>query len=311
MILSFLVIGCWENNTRENKPVDNVKNDVNTSREADKKQDTSKLEEVQKDEADQIEELIKNYEENLIQAINNNNFSLVEPYLVKDSPLYKSQKKLVNDLYLKGIKEKLISYEIAGFSYEPNNVFKIQVVETIAIKYPQKDETRNEYQWIYTANKAGNAIKLSQIEKWKDYDDWIKTMESSVKADGYYYSELIYNGYDTALIQKLNNDSSVLDEILENKKVKEKHDTLIKDLKSKGDAFEIIKSEVLEDTWTENSNSSTNKAKKRLELSYMDKDSNKKKLDLTFTLTVTEYRTGFRNFYGYAKVIDIEDIKIN
>lgn len=117
-----------------------------------------------------VEEVISNYEELLINAINENDFSKIENLLVPNSNLYISQKKLVPDLYKKNIKEKLINFEIAKIEdLSKNGVYKVYVIEKIAIKYPDKqDYETKEFNWIYDVIYYNNNSKvgISNIEKW-------------------------------------------------------------------------------------------------------------------------------------------------
>lgn len=115
-----------------------------------------------------IESLVSSYEKSIIEAINSNSFSKVEPYLLKNSNLYNSQKKLVPDLYKKNTKEKLIKYEIYAIDKNSNNnEYRVYVLEDIAIKYAGKDYVNKKYSWYYTVkvDNSGN-YKLSDIYKW-------------------------------------------------------------------------------------------------------------------------------------------------
>lgn len=86
-----------------------------------------------------IELLIKNYEHSLVEAINKNQFKLVESHLTPGSPLYKSQQKLVANLFKRGIKEKLINFRVEQVkSTENKDTFKAYVFEEIGIKHPDK-----------------------------------------------------------------------------------------------------------------------------------------------------------------------------
>lgn len=116
-----------------------------------------------------FEELMNSYENLLIDAINNDRFSSIACLLVPESKLYNAQKKLVSDLFRKGIKEKLISYSIEDI--RPTNdegVFKIYVYEKVGIRYPDTNHfVTKQFYWIYTVIVNDNLYRLSDIEKWK------------------------------------------------------------------------------------------------------------------------------------------------
>jgi uncharacterized membrane protein YvbJ len=115
-----------------------------------------------------VEALLAGYETMLIEAINENDFSRVEKYLLKDSELYQSQKKLVSDLYNRGIKEKLISYNVLEINSDNDEEYEVYVDEEISLKYPDSDKwvTKN-YSWVYTASyDADNRLGLKEIKAW-------------------------------------------------------------------------------------------------------------------------------------------------
>lgn len=112
---------------------------------------------------------LKAYESGIVDAINLNSFSKVEGTLVKGSSLYNSQKWLVNNLYKKGIKEKLMKYEAYMVSYDyANKVYRIFVLEDVAVKYPGKSYVTSRYNWCYTAvyDEKTGTVRLSNIVKW-------------------------------------------------------------------------------------------------------------------------------------------------
>ena len=116
----------------------------------------------------QIESLMGSYEQNLISAVNNNTFSIVEPFLLKGSNLYNSQKKLVSNLFGKNIKEKLGKYEIYAIEkVDDSNTYRVYVLEEIAVKYSGKDFVNNKYSWCYIVKPDKDSkYKLSDIVKW-------------------------------------------------------------------------------------------------------------------------------------------------
>jgi len=117
----------------------------------------------------QIQSAIKGYENNIVTAINNNDFAVVEPYLVKDSNLYKSQEDLIPNLSKQGIKEKLVEYYIKEVKEQPDTrKVKVYVEESIAIQYPGNDYSTKQFSYIYTLVPSDDSLeyKLSDIEKW-------------------------------------------------------------------------------------------------------------------------------------------------
>ncbi len=116
----------------------------------------------------EIENTINLYELNIITAINNNKFTSVEPYLLKGSSLYNSQKKLVSSLYKKNTREKLVNYEIYAIEQvNDSSTYRVYVLEEIGVKYSGKDYVNNKYSWCYTVTlDTDSKFKLSDILKW-------------------------------------------------------------------------------------------------------------------------------------------------
>ena len=116
-----------------------------------------------------IRELIKSYEHSLLEAINENDFSRVEKYLTPGSKLYQMQKRLVEDLYRRNIKEKLIDYQIEEITEDngDNGDYRVYITERVSIKYSVRSDYReSKYNWIYTVKFAGENSTLSEIRKW-------------------------------------------------------------------------------------------------------------------------------------------------
>lgn len=117
----------------------------------------------------QIESTINNYEIKMVDAINNNNFSLVEPYLLKGSNLYKSQALLVESLNKQEIKEKLVDFSAQSVKWDADSKrCKANVIEKIDIKYQNKDYQPKQFFYTYTLvySAENNYYLLSDIEKW-------------------------------------------------------------------------------------------------------------------------------------------------
>lgn len=113
-----------------------------------------------------IKELIANYEKSLVEAINTGDFSIVERYLAQGSNLYKSQQKLVSNLYSKQTKEKLVTFSIQAITSMGENTYKVSVVEKIGIKTAKQNVyTNKEFRWTYTVIVRNGHYFLSDIEK--------------------------------------------------------------------------------------------------------------------------------------------------
>lgn len=151
---------------------------------------------------DIIRKLIQNYETSLIEAINNNNFSLVEKYLIIDSELYKSQKQFVENLYNQQIRERLVDFEIKEIKkVNENSKYWVFVCEVIEINQPNKEAMQKQFNWIYTSEVQNGQLGLSKIEKWNfDYTieqayDLIANQYNNGSKDDLYGEEISKNTY--------------------------------------------------------------------------------------------------------------------
>lgn len=110
------------------------------------------------------ERLIGDYLYHLVYAINNDAFYEVEPFLLPDSTLYKSQEGLVERLYDNGISQEVIDFEILSVEDESEERSKIHVLETIGI-YNSDGEYREEtFEWWYYAQVLDNKYYLFDLE---------------------------------------------------------------------------------------------------------------------------------------------------
>lgn len=101
---------------------------------------------IEEYDKNKILETINAYEHSMIDTINNNDFTLVEPWLIKDSSLYVSQKKLVTDLNQKKIKVRLENYTIEKIEELTDfHIVRVYVIENIAIQYPSKEYITEQF----------------------------------------------------------------------------------------------------------------------------------------------------------------------
>jgi uncharacterized membrane protein YvbJ len=113
------------------------------------------------------ESLISDYVNGLVDAINYGDFEEVEPYLLPDSELYKSQKDLVVRLSETETTESLIDYEILevdALEDEKGTVLLI-VSETIEITTKDEGAVEKNFKWKYTAQAHNGKYYLSKIEE--------------------------------------------------------------------------------------------------------------------------------------------------
>lgn len=115
-----------------------------------------------------IEETVRNFKYFMVKAVNENDFSLIENFLLEKSELYNSQKQLVSSLASKKVKKELIKFYIENIEYQDKDDIKVYVYEQIGIKYP--DEERypvKDYYLVYTLRGNEGLYKIIDIEQWQ------------------------------------------------------------------------------------------------------------------------------------------------
>ncbi|MDP4092795.1 MAG: zinc-ribbon domain-containing protein [Bacillota bacterium] len=121
---------------------------------------------VQTDDAQTaIESLVQNYLNAWPEAVNSNNFSLVEPYLLKDSSLYNAQKSVLSNLADKNVKEELVDCKVLGYAPASGiGIYNVYVYEKYKITYSSGTQETLEYNWKYTVHSSPDWT-LSDIAK--------------------------------------------------------------------------------------------------------------------------------------------------
>ncbi|KZZ85310.1 TcaA NTF2-like domain-containing protein [Bacillus sp. SJS] len=113
-------------------------------------------------EEQEVYNLVVNYGNGMIQAINNGDFLIVESFLLPESNLYISQRKLVEDLYNQNIVENLYTFNIESISKVGINMFEVETFEEIGIEKQGKEDIK-EFQWLYTVQNVNGEYLLSDI----------------------------------------------------------------------------------------------------------------------------------------------------
>lgn len=112
---------------------------------------------------DALYELIDSYEHDMVSAINFNDFYLVDMYIQDGSPLYKSQKNLVESLNEKGFSEELLDYEIIDFDTVADDELDVEVYESHIIIDSDGNQEMVEHIWIYTVIIVDDKLLLYDL----------------------------------------------------------------------------------------------------------------------------------------------------
>ncbi len=127
--------------------------------------------------------LIYQYENAMVEAINQNDFSILEPYLIPDSNLYHAQKKLISHLNKRGIKEKLLEFQVEDTRIVDDK-YNVYVYEKFNITYGDGTSRIKEFHYIYEIPKNTSKLALSDIFKNEEKNissDTIEELTSDIK----------------------------------------------------------------------------------------------------------------------------------
>ncbi len=114
---------------------------------------------------DFITEYIITYGHDLVEAINTGDFSIVDNALYPDSPLYKSQKKLVDRLYRGGISEEIVRYEVDAIRIVSDEWVEVDTYEAIDVYHPgELKETKYNWQYRLKWSEQAKQYLLYSIE---------------------------------------------------------------------------------------------------------------------------------------------------
>lgn len=176
-----------------------------------KQEDTVKTEETKK--AETPEQAFKNYLIFLVDAVNSGDYTGAEKVMVKDSPLYQEQKKLVEKLFSEGTKEKLTRQGIKSqeeiddthvrlVSDEEYEIIKADgTVKTVSQSFAYVCEL-TEQGWLLTTLEAENSGGTSSSNK----DAYIKAYQEYISANQEYLSGLKNENMTMYAIVDIQND---------------------------------------------------------------------------------------------------------
>jgi hypothetical protein len=144
---------------------------------------------------DKIKNLFTDYENSMVKAINENDFSIVEKYLLKDSPLYVSQKALIKNLYGRGINEELVYSDIIDYmDFGDSILIFVHEIYNIIYTKEQKSVSR-EYDYCYKLSIYDSNYGVSEINIWDKSinKSYLPTLK---EGQGYIYINSVYNSYE-------------------------------------------------------------------------------------------------------------------
>lgn len=114
-----------------------------------------------------VNRLIESYETGLISAVNYGSYSYIDSYIEYGSPFMKAQKKLIDNLYSKGTREDLLSYNIEEISILSDKIVSVTVSESHMIYYESGDKKQVDNKWTYTVAHIEDEFFIRDIKEAK------------------------------------------------------------------------------------------------------------------------------------------------
>ncbi len=108
---------------------------------------------------------IDKYTNSVCAAICNGDFSMVQPYLLRNSALYNAQKSRVEKLYSQGTKEYVLSYRVDEMDWESNQKGTMVVYEKVDTVDSKGKSTIAEVNYEYTIEYVNGRYVLSDRSK--------------------------------------------------------------------------------------------------------------------------------------------------
>lgn len=111
-----------------------------------------------------VESIVSGYEDLIIDAINQKDFSYVKDFLLPDSPVYREQEKLVEDLGEKGISLNLIESRIEDIneSDQPDE-YIVEVVTELEITNAS-ETNKKKIKKAYTVLSKDDNLYIKEIK---------------------------------------------------------------------------------------------------------------------------------------------------
>lgn len=115
---------------------------------------------------EQLNSLINNYINNFTYAVNNNDFTVVEPYIYPGSNLYTTQSAYVPNAYKQGITENVTSYNVTSCTVNDDKKSGTIIThETYEINSNGNSSQKSyDYKYTYQYNEDTQSFQLSNIE---------------------------------------------------------------------------------------------------------------------------------------------------
>jgi hypothetical protein len=121
---------------------------------------------------EQIKDFLVEYVNKSMEALAKNNFSLVEPYLEKDTDFYNEQKRLIPYWHNLNIRQRLENFEIRALKYDvKSKQYEVYAKMDIAEKSGKSLHSYKSsiYYYVYTMEEADNekGFLIISLKKWE------------------------------------------------------------------------------------------------------------------------------------------------
>lgn len=114
---------------------------------------------------DDVKNLVLNYQNSMVQAINQNNFSIVEQFLLQGSKIYSDTQSLITNYNKQGLQEELSNHSIVSLQPgDADNTYKVDINATFKINNNNTSEKVMEESDEFTVYDDGKKPGLTDVK---------------------------------------------------------------------------------------------------------------------------------------------------
>lgn len=129
----------------------------------DKKAEKVSADTNEKDLNDELDAFIRTYNEKSVEAINEEDISIVEPYIDSKGPRLKEQTDyLTNHLIPNEITQELVASEIESYTKQDDETYEVTTIEEFII-YKPGEENKTKFRTVNLVKKVDDEWKLHEL----------------------------------------------------------------------------------------------------------------------------------------------------
>jgi membrane-associated protein TcaA len=97
-----------------------------------------------------------------VGSYNEGDFSIIEPYLNADGPVYNEMKKYIDHVVSKGIKENLVDFQVTNCKWSDEGI-TVFTQEEYEIYYNDETAKKKKFKSEYLLKRVGDQYKVHSL----------------------------------------------------------------------------------------------------------------------------------------------------